>query len=376
MTSANYHRRPENPVKTTNSPVGTTGRIAGFLAFQTPAGLFCLDLTIPLCILKEVNLFPGYTEPLVCIAYFASTARSGAFAWRFVRMSRKFKLFAVLAVCGSLSIGVAIADDDQPAAKVPNKVTATREVAEGFKPVEFFSAMDAGQIHVRLRMEDSTEGKFIIENKTDEALSIQMPEAFAGVPVMHQQGGVGGIGQGGGGGGQGGQGGQSQGSGGGFGGGQGGGGFGGGGGGGFGGGQFNIPAGRVGRVKVNTVCLEFGKEDPAPFRSYTVIPIEKFTNNQAVIETCKMLARGEIDQHVAQATAWHLANGLSWEQMLVLNKVELSNGYFERYFHPNHLLAAQRVSVEATERAKAAGTTSPDTEFVSPGDALSVSAEK
>jgi hypothetical protein len=291
-------------------------------------------------------------------------------------MSRKLLVFALLGVCGSLSLNFVAADDDKPAVKISDKVTATREVAEGYTPVEFFSAMESGQINVRVRMEDSTQGKFIIENKAEQPLSIQMPEAFAAVPVMHQVGGgaIGGGGLGGGGGGLGGgQGGQSQGAGGGFGGGGGGGGFGGGGGG-FGGGQFNIPAGKVGRIKVNTVCLEFGKEDPAPFRTYTVIPIDKFTNNQAVIETCKMLARGEIDQHVAQATAWHLANGLTWDQMLVLNRVELSNGYFERYFHPNHLLAAQRVSVEATERAKAAETNSAEPEIVSPGDGLPVSA--
>jgi hypothetical protein len=202
-----------------------------------------------------------------------------------------------------------------------------------------------------------------------------MPEAFAGVPVMHQQG-FGGGGQGGGGGfgGQGGQGGgQGQGTGGGFGGGGGGGGFGGGGGG-FGGGQFNIPAGRIGRIKVNTVCLEFGKEDPAPFRSYTVIPLEKFTSNPAVIETCKMLARGEIEQHVAQAAAWYLANGVSFEQMLTLNRVQLSNGYFERYFHPNHITTAQRVVVEVNERTKdqTPPSAKPD-QFVSPGDAQNTS---
>lgn len=281
-------------------------------------------------------------------------------------------------VAVSSSANIALGNDGAKS-KVPDRVTATREPAEGFKQVEFFSAMESGQIKVRLRMEDSSEGKFIIENKSAEPISIQMPEAFAGVPVMHQfgAGGAGGGGQGGGFGGQGGGGqggGQSQGAGGGFGGGGGGGGFGGQGGGGFGGGQFNIPAGRIGRIKVNTVCLEFGKEDPAPFRTYTVIPIEKFTTNQAVIETCKMLARGEIDQHVAQAAAWHLANGVSWEQMLVLNRVQLSSGYFERYFHPNHLVVAQRVTVEAVERAKAAEETKGEKkEFVSPGDAQSIS---
>jgi hypothetical protein len=290
---------------------------------------------------------------------------------------------ALLIVAAAWFNHSALAVDDT-ASNRSDKVTATREPAEGFAQVEFFEAMDAGKIKVRLRMEDSTEGKFIIENTTDEPLSIEMPEAFAGVPIMHQAigrgggGGGGGGGFGGGGGGFGGGGGGTgaQGAGGGFGGGQGGGGFGGGGQGGFGGGQFNVPAGEVGRIKVNTVCLEFGKEDPAPFRTYTVIPIEKFTDDPAVIETCKMLARGEIDQHVAQAAAWNLACGLSWERMLVLNRVELSNGYFERYFHPNHLLAAQQVTVTVVERTKTAAQSPGDRPaFVSPGDAPTISAD-
>jgi hypothetical protein len=294
-------------------------------------------------------------------------------------MSKRFVFLACLFACGLLTLGNAWGDDEETKKKSSDKVTATREVAEGYTPVEFFAAMEAGQIHVRLRMEDSSQGKFIIENKTDGPLSVEMPEAFAGVPVMHQILGGGQMGGGGGFGGQGGGGfgggGGGQGTGGGFGGGGGGGGFGGQGGGGFGGGQFNIPAGRIGRIKVNTVCLEFGKEDPAPFRTYTVIPLEKFTNNPAVIETCKMLARGEIDQPVAQATAWHLANGLTWDQLLVLNKVELSNGYFERYFHPNHLTVAQRVTAEAVSRTKDMEVQSPQRTFVSPGDIETSSTE-
>lgn len=287
-------------------------------------------------------------------------------------MVRNFAILGFVTLCCSLPAGAA-RGDDETVGKTSDRITLTREAADGFAPVEFFSAMDSGQINVKLRMEDSSEGKFIIENKTDKALSIQLPEAFAGVPVMHQIGGIGGGGLGGGGGGLGGGGGgQSQGAGGGF-----GGGGGGQGGGGFGGGQFNVPAGRVGRIKVNTVCLEFGKEEPAPFRSYTVIPIEKFTDNQAVIETCKMLGRGDIDQRTAQAAAWHLANGLTWDQLLVLNKVQLSNGYFERYFHRDHLVAAQRVASEATARAQLANPSeNEDKEFVSPGDAQSISAEK
>jgi hypothetical protein len=87
-------------------------------------------------------------------------------------MSRKVIVLASFVACGILSAN-AFGVDEKTNSKKPDRVTATREAAEGFKQVEFFAAMDAGQINVRLRMEDSTEGKFIIENKTDEPISIR-----------------------------------------------------------------------------------------------------------------------------------------------------------------------------------------------------------
>ncbi|MCO6454085.1 MAG: hypothetical protein J5I93_02115, partial [Pirellulaceae bacterium] len=101
--------------------------------------------------------------------------------------------------------------------------------------VGLFEAIEAGDIDVKLIPQSSKGGNVVIENKTKQPLTIQLPEAFAGVPVLAQIGGIGGgLGGGGlGGGGLGGGGGQGLGGGFGGGGGRGGGG-GGGGGGGFG----------------------------------------------------------------------------------------------------------------------------------------------
>ena len=94
------------------------------------------------------------------------------------------------------------------------------------RSVELFAAMEAGDIEVRYIPRDAREANVMIRNNTDRPLRIEMPEAFAGVPVLAQFGGGGGFGGGQQGGGFGGGGNQGQ-----------GGGFGGGGGGGFGGGQ-------------------------------------------------------------------------------------------------------------------------------------------
>ena len=65
-----------------------------------------------------------------------------------------------------------------------------------------------------------------------------------------------------------------------------------------------------------------------------------------------MLANDEITQPVAQAAGWNIANKLSWEFMLTKNKVELSTGYFERFFTQGQLELAYRVVEVASERAE------------------------
>ena len=58
--------------------------------------------------------------------------------------------------------------------------------------VEMFSAMEKGQIAVKLIPKDSTLCHVLIENKTDKPLTVKLPETFAGVPVLAQRAGGGG----------------------------------------------------------------------------------------------------------------------------------------------------------------------------------------
>lgn len=260
------------------------------------------------------------------------------------------------------------------------RVWKTQEVVKGFESVDMFDAMAAGEIEVIVKPKDASQANFIVKNNSDRPLAIKMPPAFAGVPVLKQIGGGGGGGNqggfGGGGGGNGGFGtGGGQGFGGGFGGG-GGGGFGGGGGGfggggfggggrgggGQGGGIFNIPPGRDGKVTIQTFCLEHGKPDPRPRMDYTIAPIETLSTDPAVVEICKMVASGEISQNIAQAAAWNVANGLSWEYLLTKNRVERMDGSFERFFSRQELIFAQRVVSAAQERGAANAKARPESQ--------------
>ena len=220
--------------------------------------------------------------------------------------------------------------------------------------VEFFAAKKAGLIDVMFIPRSSKSANIMMKNRTKRKLNIRMPEAFAGVPMLGQMGGMGGggMGMGGGGMGMGGGGGQSQGMGGGGGGmGMGGGGMGMGGGGGMGGFQ-NIEPGRVRKVKVTTVCLEHGKKDPNPRIKYDIVPIENFTRNAQVIELCRMIGSGKLDQMSAQAAAWHLTDKLSWQQLVQKIGATHLNGSSERYFHPNQVAMGMRYVQIAQQRAK------------------------
>ncbi len=249
---------------------------------------------------------------------------------------------------------------DRATEKRLNSIHKTQTPVEGFESVQMFAAMEAGDIDVVIKTKSSAEANLMFTNNSDRPLAIQIPPAFAGVPVLRQGlGGGGGFGGGGGGfgggggGGLGGGGGGNQGVGGGGGRGGGGGGFGGGGGGrGGGGGIFNIPPGRVGKLNINTVCLEHGKATPRPRMEYVVRPIEEMTTDPEVLQIIQMMADGEITQNVAQASAWNQTDNLSWEFLLNLNRIERMDGYYERYFSRSELVFAHQVVQEAEKRAE------------------------
>ena len=251
---------------------------------------------------------------------------------------------------------------------------ATRSNDPNVANIDLFEGMQSEQIHVKVIPLGAHKANVIIENKTNEPLSIRLPAAFAAVPVLGQIGGGQAFGPGGnlgggqagglfGGGGanQGGQGG-GQGLGGGFGGNQqggqfgggqfGGGGFGGGqqfgggqfGRGGLGGGQFRVDVDRPAKLQVTTVCLEHGKPTPNPRMKYTLVPIEQFNADPRIAELCKMLSQGEVSQNVAQAAAWNMANGLSWKQLAKLNRRESQYTGNEKFFTSAELQDAARIT--------------------------------
>ena len=215
--------------------------------------------------------------------------------------------------------------------------------------VEFFAAIDEGSIEVDFIAKDSTQATVIVHNKTDKPIDIRLPPAFGAIPEALAQGMMGGMG-GGGMGGMGGMGGGGMGGGGqAMGGGMGGGGMGGGGMGG-GGGMFRVEPDKPGKIPTPTVCLEFGKKDPNPRMKYKIVPLETITADPKVAELCNALGRKEIQQPVAQAVAWHVANDISWPRLQALpRKVSRYTG-IELFFSPQQLQMAMRAHRELVQR--------------------------
>ena len=206
--------------------------------------------------------------------------------------------------------------------------------------VDYVEGEKLGILEVKLIPKDASRATVVLKNHSQKPIRVQLPSAFAGVPVLGQADdfgaplgddgfGAGGL-----------QGQQTQGNqtvGGGFGGGA------GGGGGGFGGagGLFDVAPKGVRKISVTTVCLEHGKKEPNPRISYSLRPIESFTDDARIHTLCRLIGAGRIEQKSAQALSWHL-DGLSWQRLARKVKTKHLNGATEMYFNAKNLHVAQR----------------------------------
>ena len=230
--------------------------------------------------------------------------------------------------------------------------------------VDFFTAMDAGDIAVRVVAHDPKGGNVFIENLTHKPLTVKLPDAVAMVHVLKQVGNNGFFGNGqGNANGQTGMSGQQQGSaqslGGGFGQSNGGGngqvmgnnnafpGF-------PGQGFFSIPAERVAQVPFHSVCLNYGKPDPSPRMTYQTVPLETYTADPVLQELLRDFGTQRMDQSLAQAAAWHLTDKLSWNDLARIKKFTIPGVFSSQVpiFSWSQLQGAQRLVTKAEVAAK------------------------
>ena len=238
----------------------------------------------------------------------------------FLDVSRRLccALFAALLVFAGITTPVATADSLADTAE-----NAPREV-------ELFAAMERGEVDVVLIPRDSKKVTIQVANKTDKPLSVRLPAAFAGVPVLAQlfpPPGGGPLAPGGGGAPQA---------------------LGVPGGGGANplfGGVMNIPPGKIVKVKRPEVCLEHGKPEPGPRIAYRIAPLEEATGDAGVRELLTHYACDSSNQRIAQLAAWHFANDMTWRQLDALT-IKHINRQVTRQFSRDEILAARKL-VEA-----------------------------
>ncbi|HEY2148194.1 MAG TPA: hypothetical protein VGH32_09670 [Pirellulales bacterium] len=265
------------------------------------------------------------------------------------------------------------ADDsaDKGAKATEKAATLTPDKSAAEKPqkktIDLFDAVKRGDVDLKFVAKDSHDGRLLVKNNTDQPLSVKLPEAFAAVPVLAQAA-AGGAGAGGGtrsnrssnn------QNNQNQSVGGGFGGG-GGGGYGG------GGGAFDVAPEKVAKFKLEMVCLEHGKKEPTAAVPYEIEPIATYTSDPKVQELCKLMGTGEVSQQAAQAAAWHLANHMTWEQLIDKKTHHLLGGD-EIYFSAGDIRSAMQITDRAIKMAEnrepsaAFSASAPDTTAKSAG---------
>jgi hypothetical protein len=288
----------------------------------------------------------------------------------FLKTRHILTTFSVV-LCAGLIVSVNLNAAESSADKESDSKRPTRVktiLRPSFDPtvekVELFEAMEEGAIDAFVVPHNEHHGYIFVENKSDKPVSVKLPRTIVAVQNLKQFGGGGGGfggqgGQQGGFGGQGGQGGQqggNQGVGGGQGGQQGGfGGQGGQGGGGFGqqgggGGFFSVPPQHRVRLNLNSVCLEHGKDAPTKTMKYTLVPAEKVIKNDTLYELLSIVGSGQVSERAAQAAAWYLTDGLSFQQMA--NKQEAHfGGRTTSYFTQSDLVTAQQLLVFAKKQA-------------------------
>ncbi|MBR5414885.1 MAG: hypothetical protein IK105_03020 [Thermoguttaceae bacterium] len=265
-----------------------------------------------------------------------------------------------------------------------------KDAEQDAEKVELFDAIDQGLVEVKLKQNGALEGNLTVKNLSGQPLEIDVPSAFAAVPVA--QWGVGGgmpggmpgpmPGMGGGlpgvGGGMGpGMGAQNRGLGlggpgnqpgrmglnsGRNGGGRNGGGGGnqsvggsrggmGGGRGGRGGGWFVAPEKTV-REKIRTVCLEHGKNDPYGGQEYALVPIETISENKTTRALVEMLGDDNVDQQALQAAVWNQENEVSMDELAQKVYQPAGNVTPRPWFSAEQLEASSELIKAAETRAE------------------------
>jgi hypothetical protein len=99
---------------------------------------------------------------------------------------------------------------------------------------------------------------------------------------------------------------------------------------------------------------------------YRIVRLAEVNDSPEVAQLCKALAQGKVPQNTAQAAAWHIANGLTWEELSKKPRVISEYTGIELYFSGPEIQNALRLTAIVQQQA-AEITASPGDQTPSSG---------
>ena len=129
---------------------------------------------------------------------------------------------------------------------------------------------------------------------------------------------------------------------------------------------FTVAVGGSRRMRVATVCLDYGRPEPTTRMPYRLAAVEGVSPDPRVALLLQGLASGHLSSNAAQAAVWHVANGRTWEQ-LAAEVIHRAGGDPDLpVFSPADLQAARRAVDIATRLAAETPRTETATEATDP----------
>ena len=103
--------------------------------------------------------------------------------------------------------------------------------------------------------------------------------------------------------------------------------------------------------------------------------LQEVNSSPVVEQLCRALGAGKVPQNIAQAAAWNVANGLSWQELInkprVVSQYTGVEMYFSRFEIENAMKLVSMASHQADLEQSAARTTESEAQETSIGDKLS-----
>lgn len=119
---------------------------------------------------------------------------------------------------------------------------------------------------------------------------------------------------------------------------------------------FSIPPQTRVRLDFHSVCLNHGLQAPSKRHRYSLVDIDKYTDDEKLKELLALVGTGKLDPEAAQAVTWHLTDGMSYEQLAAKKQYHLG-GRVTSYFQADELEYAVKlleyVDEQLAERKKA-----------------------